>query len=138
MDLGEYKLKIVFAFASIGVGSVINRALVSFDPSYAIFSIIGNIVIYLIQVMSGQEKVEARKLEFKYWTARVALGAILSIFLTKIISDRTGANDILVAIGIGVFCENIKEIIEISKKVGLSAWNSFLEVALKSRKNGKE
>jgi hypothetical protein len=138
MDLGEYKLKVIFAFAGIGAGSVINRALVSFDPSYAVFSIIGNVLIYLVQVISANNDVVAKKSEFKYWTARVLLGSILSIFLTKIIADKTGMNDILVAIGIGLFCENIKELMEIFKKVGLSAWRTFLEKTLNSKKDGQD
>lgn len=135
MDIGEAKLKVVLAMAGVGTTTVLQRALIDFDPSYAIFSVIGNIIIYLLIILSDKPEKERRKGELKYWSARLALGAILSILLTKLIADKTGLNDILVAIVIGIFCENFRELIEIFKKVGVSAWESFLERMLKGRKN---
>ena len=137
MDIGEAKLKVVLALAGVGTTSVIQRALVDFDPSYAIFSVIGNIIIYLLIILSDKPEKTRVRGELKYWVARLALGAILSILLTKFISDRTGLNDVLIAIVIGIFCENFKELIEIFKKVGISAWEGFLERVLKGKKDGE-
>lgn len=137
MDIGEAKLKVVLALAGVGTTSVMQRAMVDFDSSYAIFSVIGNIIIYLLIILSDKEEKPKRKGELKYWGARLALGAILSILLTKFISDKTGINDILVSILIGIFCENFRELIEIFKKVGLSAWEKMLETLLKGKKDGE-
>ena len=137
MDIGEAKLKVVLALAGVGTTSVLQRAMVDFDTSYAIFSVIGNIIIYLLIILSDKEEKPKKRGELKYWSARLALGAILSVLLTKFISDKIGLNDILVSILIGVFCENFRELIEISKKVGVSAWEGFLERILKGKKDGE-
>ena len=132
MEIGEAKLKVILAMGSVGTTTVLQRALVDFDPSYAIFSVIGNIIIYLLQILS-EKKRPIKESELKYWSARLILGAILSIFLTKFLHDKTGINDILISILIGVFCENFRELIDIFKKVGTSAWESFLERLLKGK-----
>ena len=137
MDIGENTLKPLLAMAGVGTVSVLQRAIVDFDPSYAIFSVIGNIIIYLLIILSDKDEKPKKRGELKYWSARLALGAILSVLLTKFISDKIGINDILVSILIGIFCENFRELIEIFKKVGISAWEGFLERVLKGKKDGE-
>lgn len=137
MDIGEARMKVVLALAGVGTTSVMQRALVDFDASYAVFSVIGNIIIYLLIILQDKEEKPKRKGELKYWGARLALGAILSVLLTKFISDKIGINDILVSILIGIFCENFRELIDIFKKVGISAWEGFLERVLKGKKDGE-
>lgn len=137
MDIEEAKLKVVLAMAGIGTTSVMQRAMVDFDVSYGIFSIIGNIIIYLLIILSDKDEKPKNRGELRYWGARLALGVILSVLLTKFISDKTGINDILVSILIGIFCENLRELIEVFKKVGISAWEGFLERVLKGKKDGE-
>lgn len=138
MDIGEAKLKVVLALASVGTTSVLERAIVDFDTSYAIFSVIGNIIIYLLIILSDKKEAPHVHGELRYWAARLCLGAILSVLLTKYLSEKTSINDILVSVLIGVFCENFRELIDIFKKVGISAWEGFLERILKSKdKDGK-
>lgn len=138
MEIGEAKLKVILALSGVGTTTVLQRAVIDFDPSYAIFSVIGNIIIYLLQILSDKPEKVRQSGELKYWAARLALGAILSIFLTKYLSTKTGISDILISIVIGIFCENFRELIEVFKKVGVSAWESFLERMLKGKGKNEE